>query len=112
MLITQYANRHKDDIYIDKENKFFQVCSSPLSEAKLANNPYFVHGPGWCTYLNDICEKLDIEVDAKNVRKELQQLFIEKGTYHFVEFMKKMRWLWIALVVVIIFMKLRPKSKM
>ena len=110
MLITQYANKYMNEICVDNNCEFFQVCSDPLNEAKLVGDPYFIHGPG-CTYLNNICEQLGLQVD-RQVKNNLRLLFIEKSYYHFFEFVKKIKWALVILAFVIIFLKYSRRYSM
>lgn len=86
LLITNYCNENKFDIYIDIKNELFLVLANPHKELNIDDNlifngqiihnnefPFFIHAPAK-TCISYLIEKLGYRIDTKKTCLELKNL--------------------------------------
>lgn len=109
ILIIKYAEKFRDQIYIDEDYDFFYVYMFPFTESDIKGTPYFAHAPG-CSLLNNI---LGLEESERNrINNDLKHLMIKKASYHGYEMLKKSFVLVMILVVLLmIFIYLNKRRR-
>lgn len=104
ILITNYAKKTGNEIFIDIDQEFFYTIGDSLSELSqppVNKNPYFIHASG-CGFLTNILVDMGYIVDP-DIKRNLKAEFLNKAIYHIIDFIKRNILIIILVIVLYVF---------